>query len=66
MLNEPVASRFSVCEVKTGTVMNIRCTHCNEQLPITKPLRISTLVAVMNAFGSEHLHEDVITPQANV
>ena len=49
-------STFVVTEVKAGTVLNLRCTHCQEALPITKPLGISTLISVTNAFASNHEH----------
>lgn len=39
--------------------MNIVCEVCGEEMPITKPLRITTLTTVMAAFDSCHKHEPV-------
>lgn len=41
---------------REGTVAVLFCQHCQEEMPITKPLKLVTMAAVTAAFAKCHAH----------
>ena len=39
---------------RPGTVAVLFCRNCQEELPITKPLKVTTLAAIIKTFGKCH------------